>query len=72
MREFFALLLFDVVNSIVTLYVMSQFEEAWTLRSTYFHFIKDTKPSWTNFGDKILYFTAIVNSVKGRIAVFFL
>jgi hypothetical protein len=69
-REFLALLLFDVVNSIVTS-VTSRFEEAWTFCYTYFHFIKDTKSSWINLGDKTMSFIAIINSFKGRDAVFF-
>jgi hypothetical protein len=38
-QHYFALLLFDVVNSIVTLSVTLQFEEAWAFCYTYFHFI---------------------------------
>jgi hypothetical protein len=70
-QEFFALLLFDI-NSIVTLSVTSQFEETWTFCCTYFHFIKGTKSSWSNLSDKIISSTAIVNSFKGRHAVFFM
>jgi hypothetical protein len=49
--EFYALLLFGVFNLIVTLSVTSQFEEAWTLCYTYFHFINDKKSFWTKLGD---------------------
>jgi hypothetical protein len=69
-RDFFTLLLFDVVNSIVTSSVTSLFEEAWTFCYTYFHFIRDPKSTWTNVVDKIVSFTVIVNSFKGRHAVF--
>jgi hypothetical protein len=70
-RKFFASLLFDVVYSIATLSETSWFEEAWTFYYTYFHFIKDTKYSWTNPGNNIMFFTSIVNSFKGRYPVFF-
>jgi hypothetical protein len=72
LRKFFALLLFDVVNLIVTSSVTSQFEESWTFCYTYFHFIKDTKSSWTNVGDKIMYINVTVNNFKGQYAVFFM
>ena len=49
--EFFVVLLFDVINLIVTSSTTSQFEEAWDFCNTYFHFIKDIKflleqPRW--------------------------
>ena len=68
--EFFALLLFDVVNSIVTSSATSRFEEAGNFCYTYFHFIKDTKCLWNNLGDKTMSFTITVYSFEGWCAVF--
>jgi hypothetical protein len=48
-----------------------RFEDAWTVCYTYFRFLKDTKPSWTNLGGKTVYFTVIVNSFKDWHAAFF-
>jgi hypothetical protein len=39
---------------------------------TYFHFLKDTESCWTNLGDKIMSFIAIVNGFKGWDAVFYM
>jgi hypothetical protein len=70
--EIFRYVIVSRVNSIVMSSVTSQFEEACTFCYTYFHFIKDTKSSWTNIGNKIVSFTVIVNNFKGRYGVFFM